>query len=964
MESARDTILIVDDQEINRAVLRNIFENTYNVLEAENGEQALLLIDQFHNRLAVILLDVIMPLMDGYQVMEEAAGRGFLKEVPVVIITAESSAESEVRAFDLGASDIIVKPFEPHVVKRRVRNIVDLNLRKLHQDELIEQQSAKLRESNVVMIDALSSIIEYRSLETGQHIHRISLFTRALLEDVARSCPEFLLDDRRISIIASASSMHDIGKIAIPDAILNKPGRLTPEEYEVMKTHAAKGSEMLTTLQRMGDQDYLRYAYNICRYHHERWDGRGYPEGLRGDAIPLCAQVVGIADCYDALTNARVYKKAIPPVEAINMILNGECGAFSPRLLESLKNVRSTFAQLTAEYIDTAPTGESCPVPQQTADPPAAVTDTHQMAQFKYFTLLRLLDATVMEVDFSTGIYHLVYFSGDGFNLLRSGAIFEKSYRNFVERAVHPDDRHQVLDDLDAYVSSTFDAGLMKRTRRYRVYSDVARQYVWYRATLMRIDTEVPHQRKALVVWQQDSGKIAAPRPEALETASHRLLESVIGSVLCCRNDRWLTLVPPLDGLVSLLGYTKEELSEQFQNRYLELIYPEDRPDVLHQLTQQLCRGDTVELEYRLRARDGRLIWVLDKSLCVTDQDGRESLYYVLIDITQSRQTQQELRLLSERYQILMEQTNDVVFEWDVARDILDISPNWKDRFGYPPLRENASEKLKLASHLHPDDLAQVLRAVDGIRRGVPCHELDVRIVDATGQYRWCRARNALQFGPDGQVLRVIGTLSGIDEEKRVEQALRSEAAQDSLTGLWDRKTAAKQIQERIEQDRTEGGAAVLLLDLDHFRQINERCGHLYGDEVLRGAAAEFGALSSKEGGLAARVGGDEFLIYLPGVRSEGAAAEQAERINRALNRRFADAMPDQRLSCCIGVSFVPADGIDFEKLFLCSDLALYRAKSGGCGRFEIYDPETMSGGFGVIGRPGGVAAQIDSEAR
>ena len=163
------------------------------------------------------------------------------------------------------------------------------------------------------MIDALSSIIEYRSVETGKHIQRIGVFTRVLLEDVAHCYPEYLLDDRKIAIIFSASALHDIGKIAIPDAILNKPGRLTPDEYEIMKTHSVRGCEMLAGLDRMGDREYLQYAYNICRYHHERWDGRGYPDGLKGDNIPLCAQVVGIADCYDALTNDRVYKKALPP---------------------------------------------------------------------------------------------------------------------------------------------------------------------------------------------------------------------------------------------------------------------------------------------------------------------------------------------------------------------------------------------------------------------------------------------------------------------------------------------------------------------------------------------------------------------------------------------------------------------------------------------------------------------------
>lgn len=304
----RDTILVADDVEINRAVLRSIFEEDYNVLEAENGEQALFLMRQYRDSIAIVLLDLIMPVRDGYEVMEERQADPSLRGLPVAVITADDSVESEIRVFDLGASDIIGKPFEPHLVRRRIRNIVSLSQRHLDQDDCIREQARKLRESNAAVIDALSSIIEYRSAETGQHIKRIQLFTRVLLEDVAANCPDLGLDESRIAMIVSASSLHDIGKIAIPDAILNKPGRLTAEEFEVMKTHAVKGCEILSRLDRMGDRDYLKYASDICLYHHERWDGKGYPKGLKKDRIPMCAQVVGIADCYDALTTDRVYR--------------------------------------------------------------------------------------------------------------------------------------------------------------------------------------------------------------------------------------------------------------------------------------------------------------------------------------------------------------------------------------------------------------------------------------------------------------------------------------------------------------------------------------------------------------------------------------------------------------------------------------------------------------------------------
>ena len=446
----RDTILVADDVEINRAVLRSIFEEDYNVLEAENGEQALFLMRQYRDSIAIVLLDLIMPVRDGYEVMEEWQADPSLRGLPVAVITADDSVESEIRVFDLGASDIIGKPFEPHLVRRRIQNIVSLSQRHLDQDDCIREQARKLRESNAAVIDALSSIIEYRSAETGQHIKRIQLFTRVLLEDVAANCPDLGLDESRIAMIVSASSLHDIGKIAIPDAILNKPGRLTAEEFEVMKTHAVKGCEILSRLDRMGDRDYLKYASDICLYHHERWDGKGYPRGLKKDRIPMCAQVVGIADCYDALTTDRVYRGAIPPEHAFNMILNGECGAFSPRLLESFKNVRDSFRDLTRRYADRELPQSELVETEPLEDHREDGRDAGQLFQAKYLTLLGGADATVMEVDLQTGLYHLEYLSAPVFDPLRSGRRFEDSVRLFAEQSVLPEDRPALITFMEA----------------------------------------------------------------------------------------------------------------------------------------------------------------------------------------------------------------------------------------------------------------------------------------------------------------------------------------------------------------------------------------------------------------------------------------------------------------------------------------------------------------------------------
>ena len=652
----RDTIIIVDDMEINRVILRGVFEKDYKLLEAENGDQALLLAEQHHSEIAAMLLDLVMPVKDGYQVMTEIGNKNLLAEFPVVVITAEDSAENEVQAFDLGASDIIMKPFEPHVVKRRVQNIIELNLHKLNQEELIEEQAAKLRESNAVMVDALSSIIEYRSVETGQHVKRIRMFTQILLEDVARSYPEFGLTEQNISIIVSASSMHDIGKIAIPDSILNKPGRLTPEEFEIMKTHAVKGCELLAGLDRMSDREYLQYAYNICRYHHERWDGKGYPDGLKGESIPVYAQVVGIADCYDALTTDRVYKKALSPEVAFNMILNGECGSFSPKLLECFKNVRVTFANLSKEYADNNLQKSDDLKSDSFLKPKINDSlDTVQLGQMKYFTLLRYMDSTVMEVDLNTNLYHVVYLSSKDFEPLKTGSRFTEAIHNFTENAVHPEEQAIMMKFLDADMAEFFEAGYMKKAKKCRIYDRIQKEYRWCEVTVMRIDTGYPHQRKAVLIWKELDQEISETKENASSGYDDNVLQGLLGGIQQCLNDQGFTITHINEGFADLLGYTEQEIQEKFNNQFVNLIYPADRQEFLRQVKEQLKSGNSVEVEYRVTAKDGRVLWVLDKSRLVTGDEGKEHFVCVLIDITQTKKAQEELRLMLERHLMTVE---------------------------------------------------------------------------------------------------------------------------------------------------------------------------------------------------------------------------------------------------------------------------------------------------------------------
>lgn len=343
-------MLIVDDIELNRAILSELFRNEYDILEAENGMEAVKIIEQYGEEITVLLLDIIMPIMDGFEVLSKISSLGLTGRIPVILITSESSTAVMQKGYEMGATDVINKPFSPNIIRQRIHNIVEQYTYKLHLERLVTQQTEalrnqaiKLHESSSQMIDILSAVIEFKNTESVGHIHNIRVLTRLFLNELANEHSEYGLSSVLIETISEAAAMHDIGKIAIPDNILNKPGRLTPEEFEIMKTHSMRGCEILEKLSSVHYLDYYGYCYEICRHHHERWDGHGYPDGLVGNATPIWAQVVSLADVYDALTSKRVYKAAYSGEQAIKMILAGECGAFNPMLIKCFMALTPTL---------------------------------------------------------------------------------------------------------------------------------------------------------------------------------------------------------------------------------------------------------------------------------------------------------------------------------------------------------------------------------------------------------------------------------------------------------------------------------------------------------------------------------------------------------------------------------------------------------------------------------------------
>lgn len=333
-------ILIVDDSETNRQLLTEMLKDNYDIIEVEDGEKAIEMLHERGEDISLVLLDLLMPVMDGFDVLAYMGKNKWLEEIPVIMISSEDSTPYVKRAYELGATDYIGRPFDENIVFRRVQNTIKLYAKQRRLAALVTNQIYEKEKNNQMMISILSHIVEFRNGESGMHVMRINMITGMLLERLAVKSDKYPLSWAERSMITMASSLHDIGKIGIPEEILNKPGKLTEEEFEIMKQHSAIGAEMLQSLKKYQDEELLKIAYEICRWHHERYDGRGYPDGLKREEIPISAQVVSLADVYDALVSERVYKKAFSPEKALEMIQNGECGSFNPVLLECLVDIR------------------------------------------------------------------------------------------------------------------------------------------------------------------------------------------------------------------------------------------------------------------------------------------------------------------------------------------------------------------------------------------------------------------------------------------------------------------------------------------------------------------------------------------------------------------------------------------------------------------------------------------------
>ncbi len=360
----RDKILIVDDMKFNRQILADILKKDYTIIEAADGQEAFEIIEEKIQEIAAVLLDIVMPKMDGVTLLKLLREKDYLDKFPVLMVTSEQDLNLVAECFDYGISDFIRKPVNTDFVKQRVDKLVDLYLQKneykekmerqnktlMSQYRMLQQQATQLKQNNEKIIDVLGTVVEYRNLEERTHIKRVKEFTQILGKYMLSDYPEYELTQEKVNVIAAASVLHDVGKVMISDTVLLKPGKLTKDEYEYVKSHSLRGYDIICSIADVWEEEYVKYSREITRSHHEKYDGSGYPDGLKGEEIPISAQIVSMADCFESLLSESVYKGAIPFEEAFTMILQGECGVFSYKLFECFRKAKEELKQCAESY--------------------------------------------------------------------------------------------------------------------------------------------------------------------------------------------------------------------------------------------------------------------------------------------------------------------------------------------------------------------------------------------------------------------------------------------------------------------------------------------------------------------------------------------------------------------------------------------------------------------------------------
>lgn len=428
------------------------------------------------------------------------------------------------------------------------------------------------------------------------------------------------------------------------------------------------------------------------------------------------------------------------------------------------------------------------------------------------------------------------------------------------------------------------------------------------------------------------------------------LNRNIPGGAHQCKNDPNFTLISMSDSFLSMVGYTREEVHTLFHNHFIEMVYPSDRALLLSTTREQLQKGRDIELEYRLLCKSGPPIWILDKGRLLDDGSGEENFFCLLIEITARKQEQEELRLSLERYQIIMDQATDIIFEWDIREDTLHFSPNWYKKFGYQPISEQISGRIPLSKNIHPQDMPAFVKIMRDSAAGVPYSETEFRIRAICDRYDWCRIRATTLFDSDHRAVKAVGVIIDIGNEKKQTQTLLDMAQKDALTGLYNKATIKSLVEHCMQENKGCGMQALFILDVDHFKDVNDCYGHPAGDSLLS-SVAETIRKSIRQCELAGRIGGDEFLIYLPHVNSQDSAVKKAEQLIASLSM-LSPEIGAPPISCSIGVAAFSSEDMTFQSLYKCADCALYARKKNGRGGVTLYSPELAEDTAESMGQP------------
>lgn len=937
----KDTLLLIGSKDSDRFMLHTIFEPTYYILEAENIPQGILLLNQNNTYVAAVIADVPLTDDDAVRDLIAASNPNTEREIPVMLLVdTKDGGHLEERAFILGATDVVLKPYATLTIQRRLQVLVDLYLHQWHLEKLVEAQKQNIRSAYQTMLDAVSTIIENRSVESGNHSLRIRDLTRILLEEVAKFYPEYGLTPDIIENMSAATVFHDLGKIVIPDAILKKPSRLTPEEFEIMKTHTTKGGELIAKLNGAGEEKFLRYAYNICLYHHERWDGNGYPAGLKGDEIPICAQVVGITDAFDALITERAYKQAFSYETAANMIMNGECGQFAPALLECFKRVYRRWVRLVEQYTDEGNLERNEIIEILTQpEPPTDALDTLQISQLKYQTILHHLTDTVIEVNLKERLYHIVHNPNSGIMSAVAASDMGELTKEFKFHGIHPEDLSVIEKVKQELARKLFVENQRKYTFYCRLYSTYYAAYQPYEVTMLRVNTRNESQRLALGILhnlETDNQKAATAQKQ---DANESIVYDLMNTCLYCNNDRQLTVAKGNQMLSQLTGYYQQELETQFENSLMKLMVPEDRQildNTIHNLGQNTSRR---EVQYRLLRKYGDPIWVLDRCRTCIDADGTEYSYHVLTDISSLKNDLMKQERKYIRNQVVADQFKHVVLEWDLLTDTMLSSEQWIERFGYELPEKNFSQYIGGANHIHPDDMGAFKEKLQILMQSEAKEVADIRVANSEGRYYWCRIRAVSQTKGQGKPTVIIAVVYDINDLKHSEIILKQKTERDGLTKLLNKESAKQAGEEYLKNRKATTLAAMLVLDIDNFKMINDNLGHLYGDAVLSQIGTNLRNMFRAQD-IIGRIGGDEFLVLLKDLPNLELVKDRCELLVNTIGQQMQKLMPEIPVSLSVGVALIPKHGVSWGELFQHADEALYVAKRKGKGQYKIYDEQ------------------------